>query len=263
LRELSLETYRPDQLREALRGVGVLAGATVLVHSSLLHLGVLEGVGHKDVPRRICEIFLEILAEEGTLVVPTFSFAFCSGEPFDRRASPSESMGAFSEFVRSRPEARRSPHPMQSLAAIGAKASFICERDTAGAFDHGSPFDALVDLNARVVLLGATVQAVSLVHHAEQREEVPYRYWKEFSGTWRDRGVEEERTYRMFVRDLSLDPQLRLAPIEDELASRGLLSAVPVGGGTVSGFDARDFVGIARQRLRDDPLALLETQAAK
>src|SRR5690625_5607696 len=41
----------------------------------------------------------------------------------------------------------------------------------------------------------------SVFHWIEQKHEVPYRYWKEFTGTYTDGDFTQEKTYQMFVRD--------------------------------------------------------------
>ncbi len=77
---------------------------------------------------------------EGTLAVPAFNFGFARGEAYDPQSAPSIGMGAFSEYVRQRPEALRTTHPTQSLAVAGRWAKDLAERDTASAFDPGSAF---------------------------------------------------------------------------------------------------------------------------
>jgi aminoglycoside N3'-acetyltransferase len=118
----------------------------------------------------------------GTLAVPTFNFAFARGEPFDLRNTPSVGMGAFSEYIRQRASARRPPHLLQSIAVIGRYVDDLASRDTPAAFDPGSPFDRMLELDFKILLLGADVQAISLLHWVEQRLQVPYRYWKVFRG---------------------------------------------------------------------------------
>jgi aminoglycoside 3-N-acetyltransferase len=104
------------------------------------------------------------------------------------------------------------------------------------------------------------MQAVSLVHYAEERENVPYRYWKDFCGEWKDREILEQRTYRMFVRDLERDPRLNLSVLHRELDDIGAITSVAVGGGRVELFSARSFVETARKQLAADPLILVENR---
>jgi aminoglycoside N3'-acetyltransferase len=197
------------------------------------------------------------IASQGTLVVPTFNFAFARGEPFDRRFTPSVNMGVFSELVRKHPLAMRTPHPLQSLAAIGRYAADLAARHTLGAFDPGSAFERMVDLDFKILLLGADVQAISLLHYAEQRVQVPYRYWKEFRGRVRMNDVWEERTYRMYVRDLDLDAQIDLHPVQARLVAQGKWHSQALNYGWLSLCRMQDFVAAVEDFLRADPWSLV------
>lgn len=237
---------------DALRRAGVERGDGLLVHSAVQFLGKPEGgVG----------IYLDALKEatgpEGTIVTPAFNFAFAKGEPFDPAHTLSQGMGVFSEHVRTSRGAMRSTHPMQSVSAIGVHAQQITSTDTPSAFDPGSPFDQMVGLNFKLLLLGADIQASSMIHYSEQRNQVPYRYWKEFSGQVYIGEKWEDRTYRMFVRDLDLDAQLDLSPIQRRLQAQGRWGSAPLNYGKVSCCRLRDFVAAADAILAEDPWALV------
>jgi aminoglycoside 3-N-acetyltransferase len=193
----------------------------------------------------------------GTIAVPTFNFAFTHGASFDPQTTPSQGMGALSEYVRKLPMARRTRHPMQSLAIVGRWADDLAERDTLSAFDPGSAFERMLALDFKLLLLGADIQAVSMVHYCEQRAQVPYRYWKEFSGPVQTFSGLQWRTYRMFVRDLSIDPKLDLTPIQAELEKQRLWKTVPVNYGKISTCRLTDFVEVTDKLLRQDPWSLV------
>ena len=147
---------------------------------------------------------------------------------------------------------------MQSLAVIGRWADDLASRDTASAFDSGSAFERMLDKEFRLLLLGADVQAVSMIHYSEQRANVPYRYWKEFSGeVFSDQGWQIQ-TYRMFVRDLKINAQLNLQPIQEELEKRSLWHSLPLNYGRISTCRLDDFVSIADQLLTRDPWYLVK-----
>lgn len=256
-----MRRYTAAALFAGLRDVGVEEGETVLVHSSLLTLGAMDGVDLEDSAAQVYAVLRSAVGKAGTIVVPTFTFAFCRGEPFDPVHSPSEGMGALSEHVRQLPDACRSRHPIQSIAAVGPLATLLCSRDTATAFSLGGPFDGLLEFDALVVLVGASMQSVSLVHVAEERVGVPYRDWKSFTGDYVLPWGVQTRSYRMYARDLDLNPRLHLGPVSERLAERGDLRRARVGSGWVQSFRARSFVDLAVEGLRDNPLWLLTSQA--
>jgi aminoglycoside N3'-acetyltransferase len=249
------------QLVAALERVGISRGEGLLVHSALQFLGQPEGGvelylhalsavldGPDAVPDRL---------ESGTLAVPAFNFAFARGEPYDPKVTPTLGMGAFSETVRLMPEARRTPHPMQSLATVGRWADDLAGRDTPSAFDSGSAFERMLELDFKLLLLGADIQAVSMLHYCEQRRQVPYRFWKEFRGLVRTSAGWEQRAYRLYARDLELDPQIELYPVQDRLESRGQWRAMELNYGKISVCRLADFVTAVDEFLRTDPWSLV------
>ncbi|MGB9674366.1 MAG: AAC(3) family N-acetyltransferase [Anaerolineales bacterium] len=250
-----------SQLIKLLLELGLQRGDGVLVHSALHFLGKPEG-GVGMYYQALASI-LDLSENEiespsaGTLAVPTFNFAFARGEPFDLMNTPSVGMGAFSEYIRQKPSALRTPHPMQSIAVIGRYAEELAGRDTPSAFDPGSAFERMVELDFKILLLGADVQAISLLHYAEQRVGVPYRYWKDFPGLVRLNQDWEERIYRMYVRDLDLDPHIDLHPVQRRMEERCQWISQPLNYGVLSVCRMRDFVNAVEEFLREDPWSLV------
>ena len=54
--------------------------------------------------------------------------------------------------------ARRTTHPIQSVNAIGKFSDDIADRDAPSAFDPGSSFERIVELDFKLLLLVADVQ---------------------------------------------------------------------------------------------------------
>jgi aminoglycoside N3'-acetyltransferase len=146
---------------------------------------------------------------------------------------------------------------MQSLAALGRYADDLAARDTPSAFDPGSAFAEMLALGFKIILLGADIDAVSMIHYSEQRLNVPYRYWKDFSGPIKTAAGWEERTYRMFVRDMALDPHLTLHPVRDELQAQGAWSEVSLNYGKIALIPMQPFVAMVDRFLAADPYSLM------
>ncbi len=247
-----------SQITDALRAVSVQRGDGLLVHSALQFLGRPDGG-----LQMVLDALLETVGPEGTLAVPAFPFTFNRGMDYDPNTTPSKGMGAFSEFVRQQPDAYRTTHPMQSLAVIGKEAADLAQRDTLSAFDDGSAFDRMLRLGFKLLLLGADIQAASIVHYSEQRAKVPYRYWKDFSGRIKVGDQWQSRTYRMFVRDLDLNPELRLVPIQRTLEAANQWHSHPLNFGEVACCRLTDFVAAADALLAADPWALVANKLGK
>jgi aminoglycoside 3-N-acetyltransferase len=254
-----------EQVIAILRQLGIQAGDGLLVHSALQLLGrPAGGINPTNVYFDALCAVLDIYPQSsrGTLAVPTFNFSFAKGEPYDPQTTPSEGMGIFSEYVRQQPGARRTSHPMQSLAVIGAHAADLTSRNNLSAFDPGSAFDRMLELDFKLLLLGTDIQAVSIIHYSEQRAQVPYRYWKNFTGQVKNpsTGDWETQTYRMYVRDLELNPQLKLHAIQEILQARGQWADQPLNYGCVSTCRLRDFVVAANELLETDPWAFVSNR---
>ncbi len=260
-----------EQITLALDALGLKQDDGVLVHSAIQYLGrPVGGIGIYY--SALCEMLgipdqvnnsrnpdrmPAATPGTGTLAAPTFNFSFARGEPYDPRTTPSAGMGAFSEYVRQRPEARRTLHPMQSLAVVGYYAEDLAGRDTLSAFDPGSAYERMLELDFKLLLLGADVQAASILHYSEQRAQVPYRYWKEFTGRVLKPTGWKTHTYRMFVRDMELDPQIELYPVQEVLQNRSQWQTIELNYGYISLCRLKDFVAVIDEILAEDPWSLV------
>lgn len=162
-------------IRAALHQLGTIAGPAVMIHSSLSACGQVQG----GVPTVLEE--LKAWAGPVTMAMPAHSYCYPDHEArrgcFDPASTPS-AVGAISECFRRQPGAVRSAHPTHSLACAGPLAKEICaDHDWAETpCGHGTPYEKLVQLDGAVLLFGATMDAYTLFHTAEDAAEVPYLY---------------------------------------------------------------------------------------
>ena len=251
--------YELGELTSRLTNLNVFKGDTIIVHSSLHSFGIPEEVSKAELCDKIFKQLKLMVGEEGNIVVPTFNFGFCRGQLYDINQTPSEGMGIFSEFVRELNNSMRSKHPIQSISVVGRHARSICSIDTYTAFEKKSSFAKLIELNATVLLIGASFQSVSLVHFAEEQNLVPYRYHKEFRGAYRDYdGQLTEKSYGMFVRNLDINPILKMRKLEKLLENRGLIKKQIYNSGVIAQFKANQFLDIVNDKLKINPNWLIE-----
>lgn len=215
-----MKKFKVEEFSDGLSSLGLINGDLLLVHNSLINFGVPSNCKISELPSIMFNELQNVIGVEGTIAVPTFNFDFCKRLPFNKEDTPSKNMGVFSEFVRTHPQAKRSKHPMQSIAVIGAKTDFIIDNDTESSFSPDGPFDRLKSLNAKILLLGADFNSVSMIHWVEEKYEVPYRYWKTFEGTYIDKNISSEKSYKMYVRSMETNPLLKLYSIERELKEK-------------------------------------------
>lgn len=88
---------------------------------------------------------------------------------FDKRvARAARDYGILPEVIRTWPGAVRSDNPDAGIAAVGARAEWLCANHALSyGYGEESPYAKLVASNARVVVLGAPLDTITLLHHSE------------------------------------------------------------------------------------------------
>ena len=137
-----------------LRELGLRNGDIVLLHSSLISLGKVNGG-----PAAVIDAFLDVLGEEGTLLVPVFG-----------------ALGILTDEVKSRPNVVISPCPVGTLAAIGKDAEELCRDHWKAETAHGNdtPYTRLAEKGGFICLLGVDQDRNTTLHSIEALLELPY-----------------------------------------------------------------------------------------
>ncbi len=162
-------TLSQQNLVAAMQDAGLGEVDRLLMHSSLHSLGRVDGGAET-----LIDALLEVLGEEGTLMVPTFNYNL-ELEVFDPAMVRSQT-GLITETLRKRPDAIRSLHPNYSVAAIGRDAEELTrEHWKAEATGVGSPIDRIARSGGSILLLGVKHDTDSSMHVGEAYAEVPYR----------------------------------------------------------------------------------------
>lgn len=250
-----MKSYSYSELVDSLRAIGISDGQSVMVHSSLMHLGRMKEVKSSDIAAMHYSALREVLGPEGTVVVPTFNFGFCRGEAYDSEHTPSVRMGILPEYVRKLPSAVRSKHPIQSVAAIGPLAQYICEGDASSGYSPSGSFAKLLELNVRGLLLGTTMRHFSFIHFVEEKLKVPYRFTKTFTAPYGP--TKKMKSYCMYVRDLDIDPRLDFSKVGVAMGERKMIQENLLGMGAVQSFEIFNAYAITLEKLKEDPYWLV------
>lgn len=181
-----------QDILDALERVGITKGQTIMVHTSLSSLGFVCGG-----PQIVIEALLEAVGEEGTIMMPTQSWknldptdgvhweepeawwqAIRDNWPaYDKRITPTNTMGAVAEMFRKWPGAVRSDHPARSVAAWGKHAAYLTENhDLSNIFGEGSPIGKLYELDGYVLLIGVGYDKNTSIHLADVRADYPGKH---------------------------------------------------------------------------------------
>jgi aminoglycoside 3-N-acetyltransferase len=181
--------------------------------------------------QRWCEFLFRHLMDSigpgGTLLVPTFSYNYAArNEPYRHETTVSET-GPFTEYVRQRPDAIRSLHPIHSVAGIGKHAQEILDGVGRAAYGAMSAFGRLSRFDASFVCLGTTIgNSLTYVHHLEQVYGSNHRYNKAFTVPVFRNGVEVAGPWLGYVRFLGVAARPKIENIEKELRAEGCLREV-------------------------------------
>lgn len=240
-----------EDIHEGLSALGLGAGQTVIVHSSLSSFGHVDG----GAPT-VVQALLDVLGPEGTLVVPTFSQYLQGGETvWDRENTPSR-MGVISETARTWPGAIRSSHAAHSLAAIGPAAELICRTPHRTGFGPDSPFKTLVEMDARVLLMGVTYNSCTLFHLFEAEARVPYRFVESRRATIVIDGIADPdgEAWEYTRMDGIVNDFLGLGR---ELEALGLVKITRIGESEQRLFRAADAYSVGMEKIANDPLYLV------
>jgi aminoglycoside 3-N-acetyltransferase len=241
-----------QQLAGSFRDLGVEGGDTVLVHSSYKSLGPVNGG-----PRAVIDALQYVLGPDGTLIMPTFNFGFCDGEPFDARTTPSR-MGVLTELVRNDPNSKRVEHPIYSFAVLGARADEAASISDPSSYGASSLFGHLCKWGGKIMIIGLSYNdSMTFFHHVEELQGVDYRYLKSFSGVVTDvTGESLERTVTMYVRDIDRGVVTAVNAMGELLANKGLIRSTRIGDATVRLMEAREIFDATVEAMQKEPRLL-------
>lgn len=174
------------QLAADLARLGVAPGDIVMVHSSCRALGPVLGG-----PDAIIHALRLAVGPEGTIMAyldwdaPWEDLVDDDGRvpepwrsavlPFDPAATrAARYLGVLPEMLRTTPGARRSGNPGASVAALGPKADWLtADHPLDYGYGEGSPLERLVAAGGKVLMLGAPLDTMTLLHHAEHLARLP------------------------------------------------------------------------------------------
>ena len=258
---MPVRTTSIQELEDLLSTLGVCAGATVMVHSAVFTLGRIES-GLSG----LYQAFRNLLGDEGTLIVPTFTYSFRRDQVFDvRNTSAAAEIGVFSEYVRDLRGVIRSPDPLFSMAAIGPEAASLMERPSHNCFGAESIYEKLFAADTLFAALGITYNTgLAAFMHLERLGGVSYRREMRFDGLsigydgkpfedWAVHFAWDEKRYPRRYRDRD--------PIGLRMEKLHISKAVDFGSGHHFALRAQPFADYVLSELARDPHVMLVNEA--
>jgi aminoglycoside 3-N-acetyltransferase len=156
--------------------IGINRGDVVMVHAGVRSIGAVTGGANV-----IVQALLDAVGSDGTLAAYLDFEPFYSEDDevevpvFDKRiARAARDHGVLHEIIRTWPGTCRSNHPDAGVVAIGALAHWIvADHPFQYGYGEGSPLDKIVQARGRVLMLGAPLDTITLLHYAEHKAQIP------------------------------------------------------------------------------------------
>jgi aminoglycoside 3-N-acetyltransferase len=244
-----------DSLVQEFSALGVIAGMTVMVHSSLGRVGWTVGG-----PVTMIRALLETVGPDGTLVMPAESPSVSDPRcwtddrvkaewhdtirahlpVFDPLTTPT-TMGAVAEAFRTFPGTARSNHPLVSVCANGRFAEEITKHHELSFCEGpGTPFEKLYNLDASTLLLGVGFDRCTSLHYAESL--VPSRR----TTMSRFPMIQQGKRVWMEVPDMAFDNGTHFAVVGAEFATHRPIRTARIGSADAMLFSTRELVDFAK-----------------
>lgn len=164
-----------SSLTADLRQLGVAPGSVIMVHAGLRSVGPVTGGVNV-----VVQALQDAIESTGTIVAYVdFEPFYEDGEReipvFDKRiAHAARDHGVLHEALRTWPGALRSDHPDAGVVALRPLAEWItAEHPFRYGYGEGSPFERVLQAKGQVLMLGAPLDTITLLHYAEHRARIP------------------------------------------------------------------------------------------
>ncbi len=156
-----------------LRCLDIEAGMNLIVHSSMKSFGATV----EDGPRAVIEALMDVLTEQGTLMMPSFNHGapFTAAGPgyFDPRSTPTTD-GIIPQTFWQMPEVYRSLNPTHAFAVWGRDAeAYVKDHHRTLTFGADSPLGRLYSDGGYCLFIGVTSGANSFQHTVETMSGAP------------------------------------------------------------------------------------------
>lgn len=250
------KNYYFDDVVSSLHDIGITKGDVIFIHNDLGKFGLLSDIKNQfDFNMEFLNACLHVVGDNGTLVLPTFTYSFCENEIFDYDESPSK-VGYFSEMARTTNGFTRSDDPLFSVTSIGQKTNKLISNLSNVCFGIDSIFDRMYKMNAKILNLGFYFYP-TFIHFVESQCNVPYRFDKTFTGIIKKHNNEYKKSYIYNVRDLKLNPFPNVAALEKKSLEVETVERTKLGGGMITSVKMKDLFQIASDMIRKNPTSLV------
>ena len=179
-------------------------GDNLFVHGNAMVIAQMKGNTLNEKIFNFWNSIIQYIGPNGTVIVPTFTYSPMKKEVYDYKITKS-SVGQFSEQFRLLPFAKRTLHPIFSVAYTGALERKIANTSLNTCFGKDSVFQLLLSDNFKIFCFGCSFNTVTFIHFIEENLKVKYRFYKYFVCQYLLNNQIKTIKVEYFVRDLNLE----------------------------------------------------------
>ena len=251
--------YSLESLISALIDIGIKKGDIIFSHSNIGYLGIPEGeCTVENACSTILKAFLEVIGNEGTLCVPTFTYSFSQNKIFDPDITNSD-CGIFTEYIRKHPNSYRSEDPCVSVSAIGKDAKRLTENIPVNAYGDNCFFNRFHRLNGKICNMNFDAGS-TFIHYFERKLKVPYRFDKTFSGTMIKCNKSYKRNSTIWVRYLTDGTSPKFEPFDLLAKKKHYYKTAKIGRGMIGSITVEDTYHLIKETISKRPWFLTEAE---
>jgi len=239
--------YTESSLTKELIDAGIKTTDTLLVHSSMKKIGIVEGGADTVLDA------LTSAVSSGLLVLPTLSYATVGiDNPFFSVNETPSCVGILTEIFRKRKGVYRSWHPTHSVAAYGKESeSFIKGHElNSTPCSRKGPWGRLLDRKAKILFIGTGISCNTFLHGVEEWNKVP-DYFTEYPEILTIITPDGKKITRGYYRH-NQHTSDNYAKIEDLLFSEKVLTKFKFGDANCDLIDCYRLEQIVSEILRKD-----------
>lgn len=249
-----IRSYTTEDIKNALTQVGIKKGDSIFIHSNLGFLGLLSNCNSAEsLCKGFTETMIDVLGEDGTIVVPTFSYSFCHGEVFDPLLTATK-CGMLATYMLKKYPENRSMDPNFSVCGIGRLMKIYKDCNTHESFGIGSFWDLFLKHEGKILCINFDAGS-TFVHYIERRNNVEYRYNKAFNGIIKHNGYNKKDYAVHFVYD-GADNAPAMERVDKLCRENAICKESNLGNGTMLAFSARKYFDFFSALLKKRPRVL-------
>ena len=166
-----MNTY--DSILKDIKDIGIQKNDKIIIHSSMKKIGETDGGGDT-----VLNAFCDYLGEDGLVVLPCHTWGSVQKYQNVFDTNVPSNLGLLPNLFRVRKGVYRSLHPTHSMCAFGKGAEQFVEGEIGNDCFCGTGrcMSKLLDMGAKVLLLGVTLTSCTFFHLIEEQTTLDH-YW--------------------------------------------------------------------------------------